>query len=305
MAKGWLQVFTRIHEVPVARKIYIALFGMFLYTLFIHWSTRERFVQHPALDESGGIAVSLLIGVLLVLRTNSAYDRWWEGRKLWGQLVNDTRNLALKFNAFVNPEPIEARQLRDCLAGFAIALKEHLRSGLKLNSLRGFENRVEDPEHVPAFISQDLYLLLKSWRQKERIDGFEMMQLDTHMKALMDICGACERIRSTPIALSYRAVLRQGIGLYLIFHPWLVTPELGLWAVPVNLITTYFLVGLELIAECIEEPFGKGDDNLPLDQICENIAKSLDEILGSTTSDTAFESALDSDAAATIRTEEE
>ena len=85
----------------------------------------------------------------------------------------------------------------------------------------------------------------------------------------------------------------------------LAMPELGLWAVPVNLITTYFLVGLELIAECIEEPFGKGDDNLPLDQICENIAKSLDEILGSTTSDTAFESALDSDAAATIRTEEE
>ncbi len=279
MAKNWLHVFTRIHEIPVARRIYIALFFMLLYTLLIYWSETTAFVKHPALEETGGITVSLLIGVLLVLRTNTAYDRWWEGRKLWGQLVNDTRNMALKSKAFMVMDMAERKILRDHLVDFSFALKEHLRSGVSLDELQGFKGSSAKPVHVPAYISENLYKNLKDWKKTERIDGFEMMQLDTHLKALMDICGACERIKTTPIALSYRAVLRQGIGLYLVAHPWLITPELGLWAIPVNLISTYFLVGLELIAECIEEPFGRDDDNLPLDQICASIDRSVSEIL--------------------------
>lgn len=144
MAKTWLHVFTRIHEVPVVRRIYIALFLMFVYILLIYWSETAAFVKHPALEESGGIAVSLLIGVLLVLRTNTAYDRWWEGRKLWGQLVNDTRNLAIKSRAFMSLDSEELSFLKDNLVGFCYALKDHLREGSSLGDLEGFEMMLLD-----------------------------------------------------------------------------------------------------------------------------------------------------------------
>lgn len=282
MAKDWVVVFTKIHEIPVARKIYFALFVMLVYTLFIMWCMDKAIISHIAFKESSSLAVSLLIGVLLVLRTNSAYDRWWEGRKLWGQLVNETRNIAIKSSTLLNLEESERTYLANHLVGFCVSLKEHLRNGLNLNDLKGFESSKDSPVHVPGYISKKLYKRLKAWRDDEKIDGFEMLQFNDHIKALMDICGACERIHSTPIALSYRAILRQGIGLYLIIHPWLSIPELGWWAVPANLITAYFLVGLELIAECIEEPFGVGDDNLPLDTICEKIESSVVELLRDT-----------------------
>lgn len=279
MAKDWVHVFTKIHEIPVARKLYFALLLMVVYTLIIHELSDDTIVGHFAIKETVSVAVSLLIGVLLVLRTNSAYDRWWEGRKLWGQLVNDTRNFAIKAVSYAGAKESESKFLSQHLTGFCIALKEHLRNGIAVNELKGFEDQKDNPEHVPAYITKRLYDKLSEWRNEERIDGFQMLQLNEHLRALMDICGACERIHSTPIALSYRAILRQGIGLYIIIHPWLTTPEYGLWALPINLLSTYFLVGLELIAECIEEPFGEGDDNLALDKICLGIESSVNEIL--------------------------
>src|SRR5438874_1631739 len=88
------------------------------------------------------------------------------------------------------------------------------------------------------------------------------------------------RIRTSPLAVSYRAFMRQGIALNLLALPWYVVPELSLWwSLPLVLIGAYFLIGLELIAEDIEDPFGHDGDDLPLDTICSNIQKTVTEIL--------------------------
>jgi putative membrane protein len=107
--------------------------------------------------------------------------------------------------------------------------------------------------------------------RKEQI-SIILVSLDRHLSAYMDICGACERIRSTPLALSYRAFRRQGIALNLIILPLYSASALPLvLSVPISVIASYFLIGLELIAEEIEDPFGHDSDDLPLDTICERI----------------------------------
>ena len=95
----------------------------------------------------------------------------------------------------------------------------------------------------------------------------------------MDICGACERIRNTPLSSSYRALVRHGIAIYLAIAPFYLIEDTGLAGLPMFVLAAYFLVGIELVAEEIEEPFGPGGDNLPLERYCLTIANSVREIL--------------------------
>lgn len=223
--------------------------------------------------------LGLVLGLLLVFRTNTAYDRWWEGRKLWGQLVNDSRNLAIKIQTCVRADVAEKRELAAHLADFAVALKEHLRSGVRLGSLPSFSGTAFDPPHVPAYIAQTIYDQIERWRRTEELGGFELLFLDSHAASLMNICGACERIKKTPISASYRTFIRQSIAFFLLTLPWGVVDLLGWWTVPVVLGVGYFMIGIEVIAEDVEEPFGHGDDDLKLDDICATIEKSIQQIV--------------------------
>ena len=102
--------------------------------------------------------LGLVLGMLLVFRTNTSYDRWWEGRKLWGQLVNDTRNLAIKVQTCVRADPADKQRIGLWLTGFAVALKDHLRGQADTSKIRGFANRPgRQPQHVPAYISASIY----------------------------------------------------------------------------------------------------------------------------------------------------
>lgn len=223
--------------------------------------------------------LGLVLGLLLVFRTNTANDRWWEGRKLWGQLVNDSRNLAIKIQTCVQAEAQDKRELAAHLADFAVALKEHLRRGVRLQSLPSFAGDRADPEHVPAYIAQTIYDRIERWRKTEQLGGFELLFLDQHASALMNICGGCERIRKTPIPASYRTFIRQSIAIYLATLPWGIVDLLHWWTIPVALCVGYFMIGIEVIAEDVEEPFGYGDDDLRLDEICAAIDRSVQQIV--------------------------
>ena len=107
----------------------------------------------------------------------------------------------------------------------------------------------------------------------------QVLWLDPHVRGLMDVCGACERILHSPIPQSYRALLRHGLVLYLVSAPWFVADQLGYWSVPAIGILTYFLLGIELTAEVVENPFGTEGDDLELASYCETIRRSLDQIV--------------------------
>lgn len=222
-----------------------------------------------------------VLGIFLVFRTNTAYDRWWEGRKLWGQLVNDSRNFAIKLRACVQASVDSKREMANWLKLFPVALKEHLRGPVALRDLPGFENTTDTPEHVPAYITQLIYRRIEHWRAADQVGGFELLFLDRHAAALMDICGACERIHKTPIATSYLWIIREAIALYLIVLPYGICNEYGPMTIFISMVVAYFMVGLELLAESIEDPFGTDMDDLPLDSMCASIARSIDGIMSS------------------------
>src|SRR4029453_17604482 len=148
-----------------------------------------------------------------------------------------------------------------------------------LADLSGFKTDIAHPSHVPAYVSARIYEQIEAWRQADQLGGFELLFLDQHAASLMNICGACERIKKSPISASYRWFIRQSIALYLLTLPWGLLESFAAWEIPATAMLAYFMVGVEMIGEEIEDPFGLTEDDLRLDDICHTIDLSVNEIL--------------------------
>ncbi|MFO0795974.1 MAG: bestrophin family ion channel [Gemmataceae bacterium] len=223
---------------------------------------------------------SLVLGALVGFRTKAAYDRWWEGRCLWGELTNHSRNLCLKAVRLADPPAADRRVLFDLVAGFPFALMRHLREGVKLQEVPGFETDAATPAHVPAELAGRVLALIRRWKAEGRIDGFGQLALDPHATAYMNVCGACEKVRNTPLPGTFLALLRHGLLFSFLLLPWHLVHVLGAWAMLVQAVIVYFLLGIELTAEEVEQPFAYDPDDLPLEQFCATVRTNAAEILG-------------------------
>lgn len=241
------------------------------------------FNQHGAaaqklMEANGAMLTSLLLSVLLALRTNSAYDRWWEGRKLWGQLVNDSRNLSIKLRARI-ADSGELKELARLQIAFPYALRNYLRGeppDLRLASL-GFDKAVD---HLPLQIANQLSERIEAQKKEGVLTEMQLLLLDPHVRALMDVSGACERILGSPLAGAYKNMIWLGVGGYLLALPWLLAPTLENWTVLFVLGGTYFVVGLEMLAEEVERPFGHDANDIALTPLCKKIEANITEIMG-------------------------
>lgn len=260
------------HLRPGGNLLWNLLAAVGAYTVLICWIDRHEFPAANIIQTNAAISMSAVLGLLLIFRTNSAYDRWWEGRKLWGQLVNDSRNLAIKTRGYADELPQEERaEFSHLIASFAVALKDHLRGTCELS--------VEATDHCPSAIALQIYKRVKKWRKEKIIDEWEMLQLDPHARSLMDICGGTERIAKSPIAGSYKTLLWLGLSLNALILPWIIVPLFHWWSLPIILVSSYFVFGLELLAEEVERPFDNTVNDLPLDAICKTIADSVQQSL--------------------------
>jgi putative membrane protein len=225
---------------------------------------------------AAGVLNTIILSLLLGFRNRAAYDRWWEARRLWGQLTNDSRNLAWKLAAFLPSEVLARSPAAALLGAFPEALKRHLRGqSPRLADLAGFELEGDDPEHVPSYLAGRLYAVVAEWKRDGYVDEAVLRILDPHLRALLDVCGACERIRNTPLAPSYKSLLRTGLALNVLADPWYALPETGPWGIPIFLLVCLFLLGVELIDSVVEEPFGRERDDLDLDRYCQTIRDSV------------------------------
>jgi putative membrane protein len=224
-------------------------------------------------------AVTLAVSMLLIFRTNRAYERWWEARTLWGTLVNVSRNLAVKAREIVRPDADERAAFADLIVTFCKVLRIHLRGE------RHFEQVGVDadplPRHVPSYIVGRLYDVLSGWNQEGRLSDEKLRILDRELRVFLDVCGACERIRNTPVAVSWRTLVRQVLLLYVIALPWGLADDFQYWTIPMSILISYAVIAGEAIAHYIEEPFGKDEDHLQLEAICAAIETSVREILES------------------------
>lgn len=224
------------------------------------------------------------ISMLLVFRTNTAYDRWWEGRKLWGALVNNSRNLAVKLNSILPHDDDKNRSFfKEIIPRFATELRVHLQS----EDTRFALDEKPHPEipdfdrrkHVPNQVASLIISRTMQLNRQNEITGDQLILLNPELTSFLDICGACERIKNTPIPYSYSAFIKKFILLYIITLPLGFVFNLGYLVIPVVIFVFYVLASLELIAEEIEEPFGNDANDLPMVRIAENIRKNVVEIL--------------------------
>lgn len=228
--------------------------------------------------------LGIVLGLFLVFRTNSSYDRWWEGRKLWGSMVNNTRTLAIKVDAFLDKDDIETRKWFSLMIpNFVFAVKEHLRKGTKLDDLDPvdgqFFEEIQKFKHIPNKLSSMMYNRVNELYKSNKITGEQLFIIDKELKEFIDILGACERIKNTPIPYNYSMYIKKFIFIYLITLPFGFVTTSGYLTIPIVTLVTYILLSVELIAEEIEDPFGRDINDLPTDELAEKIKGNVKEIL--------------------------
>ena len=227
--------------------------------------------------------LGIVLGLFLVFRTNSAYDRWWEGRKIWGSFVNNSRNLALKINAYLDRNNSVSRQwFSQMIICFVYSVKHHLRHGVQASSLDVDEStraQLKAARHVPNFVLSLLYNRTNELYKDQTISGDQLIILDKELKEFTDVLGGCERIKNTPIPYSYTMFIKKFIFIYLITLPFAFVTTSGYLTIPIVVVITYVLLSVELIAEEIEDPFGGDINDLPMDDLAAKIKDNVKELL--------------------------
>jgi putative membrane protein len=223
--------------------------------------------------------VGFVLSLLLAYRTNTAYDRWWEGRKLWGSLVNNSRNLAIKLSAIVNDEK-DITYFRKLIPAYSSVLANHLMNEeSSLTLFEGMDLDIDHHKHKPNQIAGLLFKKANTLYLLGKISGDQFIIINAELQSFADVCGACERIKNTPIPFSYNAFIKKFIFFFVMTLPFGFVFSLGYFVIPVVVFIFYVLASLELIAEEIEDPFGNDTNDLPLLKIASNIKKHVEEIL--------------------------
>lgn len=221
--------------------------------------------------------LGFVISMLLVFRTNTSYDRWWEGRRFLGALTNISRNFAMKIKALkLGPEENEFFDY--AIPKYAFALKEHLREKQYFGK-NAMLIEVDGGKHIPNQVATSIFGRIFDLQASGKISQEQLIILNADVHQLTDICGGCERIKKTPIPYSYSAFIKKFLFIYVITLPFGWVFSLGYFVVPIVPFILYVLASLELIAEEIEDPFGFDANDLPVDEICNNIEKHVGEIL--------------------------
>lgn len=281
--KNWFKLIFALHKSDTMRILWKEITYIVLFTLLISFLLINYFPYKDQLKSLMAVysLIGFVISLLLVFRTNTGYDRWWEGRKQWGKLVNNSRNLAIKITSLVDDEEDKA-YFKRMLPNFVFAMKEHLRQGVDFGELDLTKDEIADladRKHIPNGIVSMLYKRMHKMKKEGRITQEEFIVLDTNLNSLLDILGACERIKNTPIPYSYSLFIKKFIFIYVTTIPLAFIPTFGYFSVLIATFIFYVLVSMEILAEEIEDPFGKDANDLPTGELSIKIRDNVREIM--------------------------
>ena len=241
-----------------------------------------------AISMLGSLVPSIVLGLLLVFRTNTAYERFWEGRKQWGLLVNTSRNLARQVWVAIQETDeqdhiTKIRHLR-LIVAFAIAMKLRLRGEPLDTELAEVVTpaqftklqRMNSPPLEVAFWLAD-YLQMCCDRGK--LNPYQLSAMLLLVDRLVDALGSCERILKTPIPLAYSIHLKQLLLLYCLALPFQMVGAVHWWTAIITGIISFAVFGIEAIGIEIENPFGHDPNDLPLDAICHTMHRNIEDLI--------------------------
>ena len=288
--KEWFTFIFRFHKADTFRTLFPLIIGISVYSAVIGYLEimvlklgDNSYLKNISMMHT---LLGFIISMLLVFRTNTAYDRWWEGRKLWGALVNNSRNLVIKLSVMLpDTEKDQRAFFRKIIPAYAYALMNHLKN--EHTRIELFEedkthpvfDHIDDEKHVPNQVALLMMKHIQQLYKEGKINGDQLIVLNGELQSFTDICGACERIKNTPIPFSYSVFIKKFIFFYVMTLPIGYVFSLGYYVVPVVAFVFYVLASLELIAEEIEDPFGGDANDVPTEKIALNIHKHVAEIL--------------------------
>ncbi|WP_312086255.1 bestrophin family protein [Acinetobacter variabilis] len=270
---------TILPKVLPALGLVIFLSGLLVYLRQAH------FFSFPAVPAIGFTIFGVILSIFLSFRNTACYDRWWEGRKLWGALIATTRHLC-RDSYVLDDQSREILLYRMML--FTHLLRDRLRQQQQsiqhYQAHTGFEAATYEqlPTHINASqwvleqIQKDLVLLYK----QGKITDIIYNNLNQHTVALGDIQAGCDRILSTPLPFSYSVLLHRAVYSFCFILPFSLEASLGLWTPILVGLIAYMLLGLDELSAELEDPFGLQDNDLPLDSIVRLIERETLSSLG-------------------------
>ena len=288
--KDWFTFIFKFHKADTFRQLFLLMIAICIYSGVIayleleYWNLSEKsYVRNiPVMHSLLGFAISML----LVFRTNTAYDRWWEGRKLWGSLVNTSRNFAMKLQVILPEEDKMQRSFfRKIIPAYAYALHNHLHKEKTRVELfddqehKHVFDKIDHSKHIPNQTALLMYQHIQQLYKQNKLTGEQLLFLNAELQSFTDICGACERIKNTPIPFSYSVFIKKFIFFYIMTLPFGYVFQLGYYVIPVVAFIFYVLASLELIAEEIEDPFSGDQNDVPTRLLAQNIHRHVAEIL--------------------------
>lgn len=226
----------------------------------------------------------LIMGLILVFRINSGYDRWWEARKLWGTIVNQTRNLAIVIIKYANCENKRKVELLNQLSALPYLMRNHVRQELSFTEVTSLLEcaelkSVQQAEHPPAVLSSFIAEQLEFLHKNKQLNEFMFLRAEEHRAEILNCQGACERILKTPMPFVMAVKSRRFIFLFLLALPLALVNISLLYTPIISGLVAYTLFSLDQIGIELQNPFSeKNLSHLPLLEICSTIEKNLKEL---------------------------
>ncbi len=269
----WGEIFSLSRAVSPGVRWRMLTFGIIALAV---WATAAYTTLIPPSEIAPYELIGAALAVLLMLRTNTGYDRWYEGRKLWGGIVNQSRNLAQAGVAYGPSDDAWRSQFVTWVAAFPHACRHSLRGSREIDDMRPLlhddVDRLRRAQHMPLYVSQRIARMLRQALDAGGMDAFAFKQAEEQRSLLIDHIGACERILRTPLAKSLSVKIRRFLALYLIALPFGIADRAGIMTPFIVMLVSYPLLSLDQISVELQNPFSQLRlSHLPLDEICRNI----------------------------------
>ncbi|GAA6621063.1 bestrophin family protein [Scytonema sp. NUACC26] len=288
---NWFQVVLRLESAVLPHifpwVLFCGLYG-FLVSLLHYLGLPIAFSSGNRVLTNAVLSFNIGLTLLLVFRTNTAHERFWEGRRLWGALVNTVRNLAQGIYIVVKEESpkdrVEKNVILRLVVAFTVAMKLHLRAeplDEQLASLMSESQylKLKNTNHPPLQIAFWIRDYLQYQHDRNCLNIYQLTSFHKLLDEMINILGGCERILKTPLPLIYAIKLRQLVVIYCLVLPLEIVTSFNWWTGLVMAFVSFTLLSIEHIGSEIEEPFGHDPNDLPLNVICNTMLRNVEELI--------------------------
>lgn len=288
--KNWAttlhKIYISFNKAYTTRVLFKYIFYIIVYTTTVVILDVAILNQSIRIDPLFFSLLGVILSLMLVFRLNTAYAKWWEGRQAWGSLINNSRTLVSILNSLIPKENAVLRQYFAVqISNFAITLQGHLREFVDkeeledLESVEDYKKELMKSRNIPHKLVTMMFEKVETLTRSGLFSDFDKINIKTHLEHFIDIMGICERIKNTPIPFSHNSYIKTFILVYVLSLPFGIIGTLAYYTIPTMALVSYALIGVEVISEEVEEPFGKEANDLPLIQLSNVIKNDVFEIL--------------------------